>query len=248
VSGLIRLTGSVVCLVAVLVTLGGHWLALQSLAWARMLADFSRRDGVVVALAKTFDGQHPCPLCLRIQQGRQQEQREGRNAPGGVKPDRESDLFCESRPTAVPMPPTLATEAVPFVARPHSDFIDSPPTPPPRRCPRVTASPFRSCAPATPLFADASLSRIGPARGCWPATPRSGSWPASGSDEHRVFPTILTGFPDARFRVAPIVIATARDEDARHLEQLVMRQWRQLDDFYGLGANARETAELAANG
>jgi len=36
--------------------LGGHWLVLQSVAWTRMLADFSRQDSLPAAISKTFDG------------------------------------------------------------------------------------------------------------------------------------------------------------------------------------------------
>ena len=174
---LFRLTGSAACLVAVLVTLGGHWLALQSFAWARMLADFSRQDGLIVALSKTFDGKHPCALCLSIQRERQQEQRERPNAPG-VKPDRDPDLFCEVRRTPLPLPPSVPTEAVPFVPRFHSDFIDSPPTPPPRGGSGLNAR----------VNAAGGRSRL--------------------ARDLPELPTPSRGFPDLRFRVAPIVGAT----------------------------------------
>lgn len=60
-------------LVALLQICGGHWLALQSLAWTQMLLNYSREAELSVAVAKTFDGQHPCGLCQTIAQGKKSE-------------------------------------------------------------------------------------------------------------------------------------------------------------------------------
>ena len=60
-------------LVAMLQICGGHWLALQSLAWTEMLVAYSRDAQLTEAVAKTFDGQHPCGLCVRIEQGKKSE-------------------------------------------------------------------------------------------------------------------------------------------------------------------------------
>jgi len=110
--------------------LGGHWLVLQSVAWTRMLAEFSKQESLPAAISKTFDGQHPCPMCLKIRAGRQQEERQPKNAPL-TKIERlpdwtvNSQVFLDFVPAqtrgAVLAPPPL-----------HADFIDSPPTPPPR--------------------------------------------------------------------------------------------------------------------
>lgn len=54
--------------------LGRHWLALQSVAWIGMLASYSRGETLVVAIEKTFDGEHPCGLCKVVKSGRQNEQ------------------------------------------------------------------------------------------------------------------------------------------------------------------------------
>ena len=42
---------------------------LQSVAWARMLRDYSQQPGgnLRTAVVQTFDGQHPCELCRDIQ-------------------------------------------------------------------------------------------------------------------------------------------------------------------------------------
>ena len=60
-------------LVALLQICGGHWLALQSLAWTEMLVAYSRDAQLTEAVAKTFDGQHPCGLCRTIEQGKKSE-------------------------------------------------------------------------------------------------------------------------------------------------------------------------------
>ena len=47
--------------------MGGQWLMLQSVAWVNMVKDYSHNATLSQALAKTFDGSHPCPLCRFIQ-------------------------------------------------------------------------------------------------------------------------------------------------------------------------------------
>jgi hypothetical protein len=130
-SRLFKATGVAASLFALFVMLGGHWLTLQSVAWARMLAEFSRTDAFAQAIGKTFDGNHPCKLCLSIREGRQQEEREQREAPL-IKTEKSRELFCNTRRVAVPPAPAPARDAVAFVPQMLSDFVDSPPTPPPR--------------------------------------------------------------------------------------------------------------------
>ena len=47
-------------------SLGGYQVAFQGVAWAKMIAQYSRTDAPVQALKKTFDGKHPCSVCKRI--------------------------------------------------------------------------------------------------------------------------------------------------------------------------------------
>lgn len=54
---------------------GGHWAALQTLAWSRMLVDNTRDSGLKAAVIRTFDGQHPCSLCREIERGRKSEEK-----------------------------------------------------------------------------------------------------------------------------------------------------------------------------
>jgi len=62
-------------IIALLGATGGHWAMLQSVAWARMLADNVKTDSFEEAITKTFDGKHPCALCLQIAQGRKSEKK-----------------------------------------------------------------------------------------------------------------------------------------------------------------------------
>ena len=51
------------------------WSVMQSIAWARMLADNARVSPLATAIEKTLDGKHPCALCKKIAQGRQSEKK-----------------------------------------------------------------------------------------------------------------------------------------------------------------------------
>jgi len=49
---------------ALMVSIGGQWMVLQGVAWMGMAVSYSIEEGSVASgLSKTFDGEHPCPLC-----------------------------------------------------------------------------------------------------------------------------------------------------------------------------------------
>ena len=54
-----------------IVLMGAHWLTLQSAAWVSMAVNYSQQSNLPEALAKTFDGEHPCDVCLAVQEGKQ---------------------------------------------------------------------------------------------------------------------------------------------------------------------------------
>jgi hypothetical protein len=63
-------------LVAMLcVTIGFHWGLLQSAAWVGMLVKYSHEGSFRDAVSKTFDGQHPCPLCKFVSAGKKSEKK-----------------------------------------------------------------------------------------------------------------------------------------------------------------------------
>jgi hypothetical protein len=67
--------GRLLLILALLGATGAHWAALQSVAWATMLADNARSADFGEALVKTFDGRHPCKLCKQVAAGRQSEKK-----------------------------------------------------------------------------------------------------------------------------------------------------------------------------
>jgi hypothetical protein len=60
---------------ALLQILGGHWALLQTGAWAGMIVQCSEQVGIKAGVVETFDGAHPCPVCLAIKDGKKQEQK-----------------------------------------------------------------------------------------------------------------------------------------------------------------------------
>ena len=70
---LLRKIGLLLVCVALVSIAGGHWAALQVLAWTQMVNMYSRDASIVEALMKTFDGKHPCGLCRKVDEGRQRK-------------------------------------------------------------------------------------------------------------------------------------------------------------------------------
>jgi hypothetical protein len=116
---------------ALLLLVGGHWAVLQSLAWARMVVVYSQHDSLSTALRKTFDGRHPCALCLRIRYGQQEEQQKSGQAPR-EKPGKMPELLCDAPSIGVPLAPSTCVEAPSVPLDRYADFVEAPPTPPPR--------------------------------------------------------------------------------------------------------------------
>ena len=56
---------------------GAHWVLLQGTAWTGMLVARSLTASVAEAVSSTFDGQHPCPVCSAITEGRCNEEGAG---------------------------------------------------------------------------------------------------------------------------------------------------------------------------
>ena len=55
----------------------GPALLVQEIAWAGMLVNYSRSQGIVDGVKRTFDGRHPCSLCKKAADLRRSE-----SAPG----------------------------------------------------------------------------------------------------------------------------------------------------------------------
>ena len=105
--------------------IGGHWALLQTVAWAGMLVSYSRDATFSDAMVRTFDGRHPCKLCLEVRDGKKAERRAELH-----KVESQPDYWLLSSsillfpPGPVPLSPRL--DGWMFVR------FESPPTPPPR--------------------------------------------------------------------------------------------------------------------
>ena len=111
--------------VALLVTVtGGHWAFLQTAAWVRMTIDYSQKDGLSVALQKTFDGRHPCNICRLISTEKKSEQKKQTQ-----KFETKLDFFFNAKMIAL-YPPAFPSVCV-SLESPNSR-IERPPAPPPR--------------------------------------------------------------------------------------------------------------------
>ena len=71
----LRFFGTLSIAVALFSLCGGHWALLQSVAWGRMLQNYSSQDSFSLAVEKTFNGKHPCSLCKKIEQAKQHEKK-----------------------------------------------------------------------------------------------------------------------------------------------------------------------------
>ena len=110
---------------ALIVAVGGHWAFLQSVAWVSMAVTYSKDAPLEVALQKTFDGRHPCKICIAVKEGQQEEQKHA-----VLKVETKLDLLCLEQFAYIP-------PALPFtLLSPGSDFalprLEAPPLPPPR--------------------------------------------------------------------------------------------------------------------
>jgi hypothetical protein len=61
---------------AMCASLGLHWATLQAVAWTQMLVTYSQRADFGEAVKKTFDGAHPCDLCLLVKQGQSEQKKQ----------------------------------------------------------------------------------------------------------------------------------------------------------------------------
>lgn len=67
--------GHVLLILALLGATGGHWVVLQTIAWADMLATNLQTESLSDAITKTFDGKSPCKMCKQISAGKSAEKK-----------------------------------------------------------------------------------------------------------------------------------------------------------------------------
>lgn len=115
-------------IVALLVSIGGHWVALQSAAWAGMFVTFALQGPISQAVAKTFDGQHPCALCKAIERGTKSPSKQSPSVADSLK---KPDLFSEALPVMWQRG-FVRSAAPPQYDEMGSVRLPTPPVPPPR--------------------------------------------------------------------------------------------------------------------
>lgn len=107
------------------VLLGAHWLLLQSVAWVGMIIDYSQNATLSEAISMTFDGEHPCRMCLVVKEGKKAESKQLQ-----LKPELKLDFLCADSTEWLPplLPFTLLTPDSTY----RSPRSEAPPGPPPR--------------------------------------------------------------------------------------------------------------------
>ena len=122
-----RLARILVLLAAVQI-LGGHWAVLQSVAWVKMVVDYSQNDSLPVAIEKTFDGAHPCDLCKVVRAGRSADERSPL-----VKEILKFKMEAVVAPAVRLVPPPEAPRLFFATVLSHESIVSTVPVPPPRR-------------------------------------------------------------------------------------------------------------------
>jgi hypothetical protein len=120
-----RLVGRIITIAALCCAIGLHWMVLQSVAWTTMLVAHSKHARLSEAIAKTFDGAHPCSICHAVSKGKSSEKKSDARLP-----TQKIDMICAFRATS-PASPFVPFE---YVTKNFSisEWGHSPPVPPPR--------------------------------------------------------------------------------------------------------------------
>lgn len=72
---------------ALFVSVGGHYVLLQTVAWGNMLFSYSQNESFAEAARKTFDGDHPCEMCKLVKESREKENQRKPQAKAEAKLD-----------------------------------------------------------------------------------------------------------------------------------------------------------------
>lgn len=107
-------------------SLGAHWAVLQSVAWVSMFVRHSQQSSLSESWTKTFDGRHPCMICIFVATGKRSNDQQANQ----VLKAPQMDLFVETPAKIV----VLKMDPAPFAQVPEfwSYRFEQPPFPPPR--------------------------------------------------------------------------------------------------------------------
>ena len=96
-SGRLRFLGHAVAAAAMFFVAGGHWGALQTVAWAGMLWNYTQADGSLLSgVKKTFDGEHPCTMCDSIKTAKDKEKAQPHIEAGAKKVIISAPASCDA--------------------------------------------------------------------------------------------------------------------------------------------------------
>ena len=121
-----RIAKSLVAILLI-ISIGGHWAFLQSVAWVSMVIDYSQDAPISVAVSKTFDGNHPCNLCKLVRHGQETEKKQD-----AIKIKTKPDVWLVAGSITLP-DADLIREPFPPVTQFSGIRGESPPVPPPRQ-------------------------------------------------------------------------------------------------------------------
>lgn len=109
-------------------SLGMHWTVLQGVAWTGMFLANLNQGTVTEAVEKTFDGEHPCPMCLAIQEGQKKEKDDSKPLVAKSVKKFEAVLVAETRLVA----PPAQIRSFPWLVSSFEGRSERPSMPPPR--------------------------------------------------------------------------------------------------------------------
>ena len=129
-STILRLLGIPLAWVAICFVIGGHWAVLQGIAWSRMVVDYTTHaHSLVTGVERTFSGNHPCPMCCKIADERQKQER----SPQNLDMEKKGSDFIPSDAAAVAPPCRNDFAYFPGEALLSPQWVVSPPLPVPKR-------------------------------------------------------------------------------------------------------------------
>lgn len=115
----------------------GPAMLVQEVAWVKMLVSYTQERGLKRGVIETFDGKHPCSLCEKAAEIREQEQPQD-PADQRMPEQRLRIAWVEMIPSAGPLVMPVATGreiSVPLVAYAAGNSgkgADAPDSPPPK--------------------------------------------------------------------------------------------------------------------
>jgi hypothetical protein len=104
---------------------GGHWMVLQTVAWAQMLRDYSKSTPIAEAIERTFSGGYPCGMCIKISKGKREEEK----VPATVKLDKKTEFFLPSRRDLPGKPEGMDFSYLSLAEMALAERSDAPPAP-----------------------------------------------------------------------------------------------------------------------